>query len=78
MATANPLKNAKLMLNSLPNAKASLARVMRLYANGSLDAARYRNLIYGFSAYLSYLKQEADLDIEQRLEAIENLLEEEK
>lgn len=65
----------RLLLNTTENARRSLARVLRAYLAGTLDATKYRNLVYGLSAMLGYYRQEADMQIEARLEKIEEAIE---
>jgi len=63
-------------LNTLENSRKSLARILRLYAQGKIeDAAYFRNLVYGLSHLLNYWKVEHDLEFEKRLEEIEAKLE---
>ena len=61
----------KLKLNNLENSRKSLARVLRDYANDEMEEKKARTMSYLFSAFLQYWKLEADLDIEERLAAIE-------
>ena len=55
-------------------ARLTLARLIRSYHRGEMESQTFRDLVYGFNTLLSYFKHAADLDIEKRLEAIENAL----
>ena len=57
-------------------ARQQLSRIIKAYFNGELDATLYRNLVYGFSHLLAFQRAELDMDIEKRLEAIEEKLNE--
>ena len=78
MATpeVNPLENSSLRLNSVINVRKSLAKVVRLYARGQLAEARFRSLCYGLSHLLAAFRLEKNIEIEERLKAIEAVLEE--
>ena len=56
------------------SARLTLGRLIRQYHAGELESQTFRDLVYGFNTMLSYFKHAADLDIEKRLEAIENAL----
>jgi len=58
-------------LNNVGNARASLATLIRKREKDEIDDADYKALVYGLSHLLAYLKTEADLRIEERLEALE-------
>mgnify|MGYP007123703269 CR=1 FL=1 len=69
------LETAQLRLNTLENSRKSFARIIRLYARGELDRVLFRDLTYGFTGYLAYWKLEKDIEIESRLDAIEQAIE---
>ena len=64
----------KLRLNTVGNSRKSLARIIREYADGTMDSQKARDLAYLFSHYLGYFKLEKDCEIEKRLELIEEHL----
>ena len=41
---------------------------------GDIDRVLFRDLAYGMSAFLGYWKAEFELDVEKRLEALEEQL----
>lgn len=63
-----PLASLKLRLNTIKNSKNSLARIIRLYAQGQIETDTFKALVYGFSYYLNFLKQ---TDIVQKLDDLE-------
>ena len=65
----------RLRLNTLTNARRSLARVTRLYGAGELSAAEARTLAYLHTQLLGYFRLERDIEIERRIEEIERRLE---
>jgi len=65
----------RLTLNSLENSRKSISRILRLYWKGEMEADHFRNMMYGFSILHSYWKTEKELEIENRIEAIEKQLE---
>lgn len=65
----------RVTLNNLPNTRRSFARVIREYVDGKIDEGEARTLGYLFSKFLEYWKVEKDLELEQRLEELENKLE---
>ena len=64
----------RLLVNKPSAARLTLARIMRAYLAKKIDATTYRNLVYGLSAMLAYFKFEADAVIEERLERIEEAI----
>ena len=70
------MAQVQLRLSSLSNARKSFTRVVRMFNNGEIDEAKARAFGYLFSTLLSYFKAESDLAIEERLEAIEQRLDE--
>lgn len=65
-----------LRLRSLGASRSAFARLLRCYARGECDEAVYKNLCYGLSLYLGYLKSEKEAEIEERLDALELKLKE--
>ena len=62
-------------------AQRALAKMLKEFKEQSAeerDIAGFRAMVYGFSALLSYFKLAADLRLEERLEAVESMLEEQK
>ena len=72
---SNPLANSSLRLNSLPNARRSLAKIIRMYSRGLITSAMFRDLVYGLSHLIGAFKTEKSLEIEDRLARIEEALE---
>ena len=69
-----PAVGVCLRLNTLENARKSFARIMRAYSKKTIDEKQARCFAYLFEKYLSYLKFEAEEDIEARLVALEEKL----
>ena len=65
-----------LRLNTLQNVRSSLARVARETARGTLDVARGSLLTRQLSALLAHDRSMVSLDIDERLAAIEQRLDE--
>ena len=59
-------------------ARLSLARLIRKRYSGEISTEVYRDLIYGLNLMLAYFKHGADLRVEERLDQIEELLQEQK
>ena len=57
-------------------ARLSLGRLIRAYQKGEMESQMFRDLTYGMNTLLSYFKHAADLEIEKRLDAIEDALRE--
>lgn len=68
------LKNVKNRMLTLEGAKELYAEVMELYSINAISERNMKALVYGFNNYLPYLKFEADLRIEERLDRIEEKL----
>ena len=64
----------RLTLNNTQAVRASLARIIRMTANDTLDPAKFRTLCYGMSQLLAMDKHLDDLRIEERLDDIEQRL----
>lgn len=61
-------------LNTVSNARASLATLIRKRERGEIQDDDFKALVYGLNTLLAYLKTEADMRIEERLEAVEEAL----
>jgi len=68
----------KLQLNSLTNSRRTMARIMRMYADGQVDNAQFRNLTYAFSTILQFFKAENEAELLRRIEMLEQQLEQVK
>jgi hypothetical protein len=66
----------ELRLNTLENTRKSFARVIREFHAGRMEAGHARTLTYMLSHFLGYWKLEKEMQIEQRLEAVEQVLQE--
>ena len=64
----------RLILNNIKNARLSFGRVIRAYLRGDITREEYRDIVYGLSHYLGYLKVEIDLDLEQEIEEIKAMM----
>jgi hypothetical protein len=62
-------------LKSYSDARKQLARLIKSFHQREIDQADFRALVYGFSALLQYFKHEKDIELEQRIEKIEDALE---
>ena len=56
------------------SARHALGRLIRNYQAGQMESQTFRDLIYGMTLLLSYFKHEADLEIEKRLQDVEEAL----
>ena len=65
----------KMPLNTLEHSRQQLTKLIRLRRNQEMETSLFRDLTYSFSVLLQYWKLEKDIEIEKRLEAIENSLE---
>lgn len=63
-----------LRLRSVQSTRQTFARVLREYGRGTISEPIYKSIVYGLSQYQSYLRLEADMELEKRLEAIEEHL----
>jgi hypothetical protein len=52
-------------------AQASIARLVRARQKGKISDFDYKSLLYGFNVWLGYNKHIKEIDIEKRLEALE-------
>ena len=61
-----------LRLNTISNARRSLARVIRLYGRGELPDRDYRGLVYGLTQLVGAFRAEFELvEFDKRLTALE-------
>ena len=65
----------RLPLNTPESTRKTFARAIREYYAGKMPERTFRTLVYGLSNYLSYWKLLKDIEIENRIEAIEKQLE---
>lgn len=63
-----------LRLRTLKSARSTHARILRVYGQGLIDHETFRNLIFGMSSFLSYLKTEVDQKFEDRLAVLETAI----
>lgn len=70
--------HVELNLDTLDDTTESYARVIKAYNEGRISENKGRALTYMFSGYLNYWKMKKDLQIEARLDEIEDLLKERK
>ena len=64
----------QLRLNTLENSRKSYARILRAYLRDEIPTEKARALGYLMTGFLQYWRLEADLRIEERLQAIEDQL----
>lgn len=62
-------------LDTLEDSRKSFARVIKAYGAGEISENMGRALTYMLSNYLNYWKLEKDLEIEERLDRIEEKIE---
>ena len=55
-----------------------MARLIRLYDKDELTDTKFRNLCYGLSRLLEFFKFEKGLEVEERLEKLEQYVDETK
>ena len=68
----------QLRLNTLENCRKSYNRIIRDYLAGGMDTETGRAVAYMLNGLLQYWRLEKDIEIERRLEAIEQRLHEQK
>lgn len=51
-----------------------LVGLIREYNKGEIEDQKFRSLVYGLTLLLSYFKFESDLDLETRIEALEEAI----
>lgn len=67
----------RLTLNSIPNTRRTLSRIIRARAAGKLTDSTYRSLVWGLGGLLAYWRLESDLSVEERLDRLESRLDDE-
>lgn len=65
-----------LRLKTHGDARRTLARLLREYDRDEIEAIKFRNLIYALSKLLEFFKHAQNVEVEQRIERIEQMLEE--
>jgi hypothetical protein len=66
----------QLRLNTLPNSRRSYNRIARAYLAGEINTEKARALGYLMNGILQFWRLESDLEIESRLDQIEDTLRE--
>ena len=66
----------RLTLNTLENSRRTLGRILREFHNGKMEERKFRAIMYGLGKFLEYWKLEKELDLEKRIQAIEEALDE--
>jgi len=61
-------------METIPEARRQLERLLRANLQGNIEPATFRNLCYGFSVLLQYHKAEMDQELEDRITEIEEKL----
>ena len=62
-------------LDTASSARQSFARLIRAYAKDKIDVTKYHQLVYGLSAYFSAIKVAREDELENRILALEDLVE---
>ena len=62
-------------LRTTGEARRQLARLTRSFYQGQITEGDYRALVYGLSALLHYFKHEKQLELEERIETLEQAIE---
>jgi hypothetical protein len=68
----------QLRLNTLENSRLSYNRIARAYLSGEIQTEQARTLGYLMNGILQFWRLEKDLEVERRLEQIEQQLLEQK
>jgi len=61
----------RLALNTLENARKSYARLIRGYMAGKIPEPIFKAVCYGLSGFLGYWREEKSIELERRIEMIE-------
>lgn len=61
-------------LRTYSEARKQLTRLIRSFHKGEIEQGDFRALVYAFSALLHYFKFEKDIELEQRIERLEQAL----
>lgn len=67
----------RMVLNTPQNCRKTMARLVRYRSTGKIDDSTYRALVWGLSQLLGYWKHETDQELLQRIEAIEERIQNE-
>lgn len=59
-------------------ARLALGRLIREYQREEIPSQTFRDIVYAMNLLLAYFRHASDLDIEQRLDAIEAILTEDQ
>jgi len=63
-----------LVLKTIKGTKSSMGRVVKEYTKGRVEHSTMKNLTNFFNSYISILRLEADLRIEERIKDLESKL----
>ena len=66
----------RLRLNTVENARRTFARLLRAYDKDEIEPQKFRNLCFGFATFLSFFKCETELEIVNRMAALEERVKE--
>jgi hypothetical protein len=61
----------RLPMDSLKNARRSLARIIAAYYRGAIDERKFKMMVYGMNVLLGYLKEVETEELEQRIAELE-------
>jgi len=61
-------------LKTIGDTRNQLTRVIKAYHLGEIPAVDFRNLVYSFSVLLSFQKSEAETELLERMDRLENRL----
>ena len=64
----------RMVLNSLSNVRKTYSRIIRRYKDGEITTEEAKTLTYMFSTLCQLFKTEKELNINERIEAIEKAL----
>ncbi len=62
-------------LRTHSEARRQLSRLIRSFHQGEVEQGDFRALVYGLSALLQYFKHEKELELEERIEKLEQAIE---
>lgn len=61
----------RLPMDTLKNARRSLARIIAAYYRGAIDERKFKMMVYGMNVLLGYLKEVETEELEQRIAELE-------
>lgn len=64
----------RLPMDTLKNARRSLARIIAAYYRGAIDERKFKMMVYGMNVLLGYLKEVETEELEQRVAELEKHL----